>query len=77
MRIKPICKKCNTTYSVKRKTAGYLHCMPCGKGIAREKRHTIVPMHKSNYVVVNDLTDLKGLCNKGGWFTKENNHGIS
>ena len=76
-RFRPLCKSCKNTYSIKRKRAGYEHCMPCGEGVARETKHTIVPMNKSNYVVVTNLADLKGLCNKGGWFTKEKNHGVS
>jgi hypothetical protein len=26
-----------------------------------------VPMHKSNYVMVTDMSDLKGINNKGGF----------
>jgi len=32
---------------------------------ARQVRHTIVPMHKSNYVVVSDLTLLSQLTRPG------------
>jgi hypothetical protein len=35
--------------------------MPCGEGKAQNVRHTIVPMHKGNYVKVTDLNDLKDL----------------
>jgi hypothetical protein len=32
------------------------------------KRRTIVPMHKSNYIVVTNREDLKGINNKGGFY---------
>jgi hypothetical protein len=40
--------------------------MPCGEKIAKERKHTIVPMHKSNYVPVTDMEMLIGINNKGG-----------
>lgn len=45
-----------------------LTCAPCGESIAREVKHTIVPMPKSNYIVVTDYSLLKGLnsSHKGG-----------
>jgi hypothetical protein len=33
----------------------------CGEEEARSYKHTIVPMPKSNYIVVTDLELLKGL----------------
>ena len=36
-------------------------CIECGDRIAKERRHCIVPMAKSNYVVVTDKQLLKGL----------------
>ena len=49
-----------------RAEAGYRLCMTCGDQVARAAIRTIVPMHKSNYVVITDLADLKGINNKGG-----------
>tara|TARA_R110000737_G_scaffold299736_1_gene306543 strand:+ start:388 stop:597 length:210 start_codon:yes stop_codon:yes gene_type:complete len=66
MSIKPLCKQCGKTYSHKRKSVGYNICMACGDRLAKTKKHTIVPMHKSNYIVVTDLEILKGINNKGG-----------
>lgn len=60
-RMKPICSRCGETFSAKRANAGYRLCMVCGEDDARGRRHTIVPMAKSNYVVVTDKTLLKGL----------------
>lgn len=35
---------------------------------ARQVKHTIVPMHKSNYMVITDRRDLMGINNKGGFY---------
>ena len=45
-----------------------LTCAPCGEQQAKEHKHTIVPMPKSNYIVVTDYSLLKGLnsSHKGG-----------
>lgn len=45
-----------------------LTCMDCGERLAKERasHYTIAPMHKSNYMLITDLNDLKGLNNKGG-----------
>lgn len=45
---------------------GYKTCMPCGEAAARTVKRTVVPMHKSNYVLLTDTDDLKGINNKGG-----------
>jgi len=36
------------------------------RGAGKEKKHTIVPMHKSNYVPITNREDLMGINNKGG-----------
>ena len=40
---------------------GYIHCLPCGERIAKAVKHCIVPMPKSNYILVTDFELLKGL----------------
>ena len=40
--------------------------MPCGDKRAKEHKHCIVPMHKSNYVPIHNLKDLVGINSKGG-----------
>jgi hypothetical protein len=63
-----LCTKCwSKRVPHARNQAGFTTCLPCGEKAARQKRHTIVPMHKSNYMVVTDLIDLKGINNKGGF----------
>ena len=66
--MKPICADCGANYSKKRLQAGYDTCLSCGEEHALQVKHTIVPMHKSNYVVVSDKADLKGINNKGGFY---------
>jgi hypothetical protein len=46
--------------------AGYFTCLACGEEQARAVKHCIVPMHKSNYVVVSDRNLLTGVNQKGG-----------
>ena len=63
------CVRCQIeTVAAKRHEAGYLTCLRCGEDDARRVRHTIVPMHKSNYMVITDPRDLMGINNKGGFY---------
>ena len=43
-------------------------CVFCGEENARQERMAwcVAPMHKSNYVRIEDKKDLRGLNNKGG-----------
>ena len=63
---KPICKVCGDAYKYGRWKKGYAVCLPCGDEIAHERKFTVVPMHKSNYVACFNRDDLKGINNKGG-----------
>jgi len=45
----------------RRVEAGFITCLECGEIDAKKVRHTVVPMHKSNYVVVSDRALLKCL----------------
>jgi ribosomal protein L37AE/L43A len=64
----PECRHCGEEYSVNRWKLGYKFCLPCGDDIARQTVRTVVPMHKSNYMMVTDMEDLKGINNKGGFY---------
>ena len=65
----PICTHC---YAVRvephRKHLSRPTCMECAEKIAKQQKHTIVPMPKSNYIVVTDLSLLVNLnsSHKGG-----------
>ena len=60
------CFRCGGSYADERKAIGYDTCMSCGDEKANLVKHTIAPMHKSNYMVITNLVDLQGLNNKGG-----------
>jgi len=60
-RMKPLCNACGEIYSAKRANAGYNLCLPCGEDVARERKHTIAPMNKSNYIYISDRSLLKQL----------------
>jgi len=55
------CVRCGDGVETKRHELGYKTCLSCGEEEARSYKHTIVPMPKSNYIVVTDLELLKGL----------------
>lgn len=63
----PICTRC---YAVRvepqRARALRPTCAACGEKLASKVKHTIVPIHKSNYTLITDASDLKGINNKGG-----------
>lgn len=63
----PICTNC---YAVRvephRAKSPRPTCMECGEAVARAAKRTVAPMHKSNYMLITDPEDLKGLNNKGG-----------
>jgi len=60
------CKDCGNQIHQARARLGYAVCLQCGEEIARRVKHTIAPMHKSNYMLITNMDDLKGLNNKGG-----------
>lgn len=60
-RMKPLCVSCGETFSAARRAAGYHLCMDCGEQRARSVKHCVVPLPKSNYILVTDPSLLKGL----------------
>jgi ribosomal protein L37AE/L43A len=65
-----LCVVCGGFIAHERYKLGYKTCLQCGEAAAREKRHTIAPINKSNYMYISDLTQLKQLnpkrTHKGG-----------
>ena len=55
--------KCGNPVHPKRVEAGYYWCMDCGETRAKEQRThwCIAPLNKSNYILITDPQDLKGL----------------
>ena len=60
-----VCLRCSEEVPDARASLGYDTCLPCGEIYARKRKHCIVPLNKSNYVVVTDFTTLKQLNPKG------------
>lgn len=66
------CTECGDYVAILRWRLGYRTCLACGEEEAKRVRHTVAPMPKSNYILITDLSLLKGLnsSHKGG-------HGLS
>lgn len=62
------CVVCDTLYPRDRAALGYSTCMRCGEVLAKQRKHTVAPMHKSNYMLITNRADLRGINNKGGFF---------
>jgi len=60
------CIKCGKYYARARYLLGKLTCLECGESAAKQKKHTVVPLHKSNYMVPANKAELTGINNKGG-----------
>ena len=60
------CTSCGGNVHQKRIDLGITICMQCGEKLAKQRKHCIVPMHKSNYIVVTDRDDLVRINNKSG-----------
>ena len=60
------CINCGAEFAEARKALGYNTCLECGAEEAKKIVRTIAPMHKSNYMLISNLDDLKGINNKGG-----------
>lgn len=62
------CVVCGEPYPERRAQAGYKVCLECGEEQARQERShwCVAPMHKSNYMLFTNRTDLTGINNKGG-----------
>jgi ribosomal protein L37AE/L43A len=55
------CISCGESFSERRATLGYNTCLSCGDFAARGVRHCVVPLNKSNYVVVSNPAELAWL----------------
>ena len=60
------CIYCGDKVRYERYELGYTSCMGCGELRSKRVKRTIVPIHKSNYMVITDMNELKGINNKGG-----------
>jgi len=62
-----LCTQCHWNHvEYKRWSLGRFTCLACGEDNAKRVKHTVAPLHKSNYMVFTDASLLKGINNKGG-----------
>jgi hypothetical protein len=64
--VKTCCHVCGDEVSIGRWDLGYRTCLVHGDEVAKARKFTVVPMHKSNYVAVFDRDLLTGVNQKGG-----------
>ena len=55
------CSQCGETYPIARHNLGYRTCLECGDAVARKVSFIVVNGHKSNYMVISNPAELKGL----------------
>ena len=55
------CVTCGDDVHIERWNLGYHHCKACGDAVARQRRWTVAPLHKSNYMLFTDPELLKQL----------------
>jgi hypothetical protein len=65
------CKPCLsrgvfTEVPAPRQSRGATDCEDCAESVARRRKFTVLPMHKSNYQVPANRDELIGFNNKGG-----------
>lgn len=67
--MKHICPQCGDAVPAARVALGRRLCLPCGEEHARVERTSwcIAPLHKSNYILLTNREDLKGVNSKGGF----------
>lgn len=63
------CTYCGEVVCRERWELGYSLCLSCGEAAAVKARGSwcVAPMHKSNYLLITNPADLRGLNNKGGF----------
>lgn len=68
--MKNTCRICDDDVHPQRWLLGYRVCLLCGEEAARDERRswTIAPLHKSNYILLTNREDLKGVNSKGGLY---------
>ena len=64
----PVCSDCGDFIRRARAVLGYKRCIDCQEIEDKKNpvKRCIVPMHKSNLVVITNPDDLRGINNKGG-----------
>lgn len=58
------CITCGSAFAERRAALGYKTCLKCGEKETKNIKRTVVPMHKSNYVLITNRQELSGVNNK-------------
>lgn len=58
---KYLCPECGGYVDYQRVKLGYRTCLQCGEYNAKQVKHCIAPINKSNYMYISDLSQLKQL----------------
>ena len=53
--------ECGEEVDARRVVLGYQTCLRCGDVEAKQRKFTVAPINKSNYMMITDLTQLKQL----------------
>jgi hypothetical protein len=53
--------ECGEEVDARRIALGYTKCLVCGDKEAKQRRFTIAPINKSNYMMITDMAMLKQL----------------
>lgn len=56
-----LCAECFGTIDHRRYALGYRVCLSCGEDAAKQVKHTIAPLNKSNYYYISSMETLKQL----------------
>lgn len=58
-----VCSKCGDDYPVGRLNLGYRTCLDCGarEAVSARASWCVAPLNKSNYVLISNPADLRGL----------------
>jgi len=59
--MKPICLNCGGDFAIGRYKIGYTSCLDCGDKKAKQVKHCVAPINKSNYYFISDPEMLKQL----------------
>lgn len=54
----PECTECGEQFPIARQRLGYSCCLVCGERHARQVKHAVVPVPKSNYVYAANAADV-------------------
>lgn len=56
-----LCRWCGGEYPAGRALLGFTTCLECGEYEAKQVKYCVVPLNKSNYIEVRDMSLLKQL----------------